>query len=211
MEKYLNTNYFSILLMLFVMLFTNCTGDNMKLNNIYVMNREKASFYEKPIIDFTIKYPDSIIVHKLEDGKSEGNYIMFKSLKKDETMSIGSLYGANDDDVLDDFRLSYFIDQVELTYKMYNLDNFKINFKGKKDFLGKELYQFECSYDYKDEKMQKLKHWLEKVVFIPSKNGNGIMLALQANNEHPDIKHFENLGKKGITGKIWKSFELLVE
>lgn len=172
----------------------------IELNKAFICTKEKCASWLLPEVEFKLSYPSSANISIAKEGVENDNYVSITSgTKKDlEEFTIGWMSG----------NVNSFGNRILSSVEQAIKNNYQVtsSYVGKGNFNGRNVHKMLIEYQIKEGAWDEVGNWKMLVILVPLQNENGIVIFMQAKDTHPTIKTFNDFGKKGVTGAIWKSF-----
>ncbi len=178
--------------------------------NIFVVDESKCKKWNLPITRFKIEYPNNVKVDSAKIGIENYDYISFQFIENNIIIEEFSI-GYSDCNRVFEKELGEKAAEQTLTNLKQRFPNTKELYKGMAEFYGQTNYQLNTEIEIKEKTPQNFIgiYQMFKTHYYPKTTDfNPVNLSWSA-NQNSEIKNKVDFGRKGLSGKIWKTFEFI--
>ena len=178
--------------------------------NIFVVDENKCKKWDLPITRFKIEFPNNVKVDSAKSGIENYDYISFQVIENDIVIEEFSI-GYSDCNRLFEKELGEESAKQTLSNLKQRFPNAKELYKGMAKFSGQTNYQLNAEIEIKEKTPQKFIgiYQMFRIHYYPKTTDfNPVNLSWTANQDS-EIKNKADFGTKGLSGRIWKTFEFI--
>ncbi len=178
--------------------------------NIFIVDENKCKKWNLPITRFKIEFPNNVKVDSAKTGIENYDYISFQVIENDIVIEEFSI-GYSDCNRLFEKELGEKSAEQTLTNLKQRFPNTKELYKGMAEFYGQTNYQLNTEIEIKEKTPQNFIgiYQMFKTHYYPKTTDFNPVNLSWAANENSKIMNKADFGTKGLSGKIWKTFEFI--
>jgi len=180
------------------------------LENIFIVDENKCKKWNLPITSFKIEYPNNVKVDSAKIGVENYAYITFQVIESDIVIEEFSIGYSDRKRIFEEEHGKNSTEKILASLKK-RFPDIKVLFNGISEFYGQKNYQLNAEIEIKEKTPQNFlgNYQLFRTLYYPKTADFNPVNLVWSTNKNSEIKNKDDVGKKGLSAEIWKTFEFI--